>query len=199
MPQKCSRKFEPDIRKRDIFSDRIRVEFEHSKLDYYTELDAIEISGICYDLPRTNLIALSLKKTADLFENLIETATCAHSNSVNELKRIDLNKLNIEFENNLQISKNNLFTSTTSLNSLRKSDSSSRESIGESKQTNDMVSCSNIIDLPNEILCIVLSYFDLRTIFRLRSTCKTFYQLCSHSYLFNKLDLQPYWHLVIIL
>ena len=60
----------------------------------------------------------------------------------------------------------------------------------------DMVACNNIVDLPSEILCMVLTYLDLRTLFNLRSTCHTFYELCSLAFLYTKLDLQPFWHLL---
>lgn len=56
--------------------------------------------------------------------------------------------------------------------------------------------CSNITELPYELLGTIISYLDLKTIFTLRSTCKLFYDLCSDEYLFKKLDLHPYWHLV---
>ena len=56
--------------------------------------------------------------------------------------------------------------------------------------------CSNITELPNEILNIILTYLDLRTLFNLRATCKHFYDICSDEYFFQRLDLQPYWHFV---
>jgi hypothetical protein len=55
---------------------------------------------------------------------------------------------------------------------------------------------AEITSLPNEILNLILAYLDLKTMFILRSTCKTFYQLCSDKILFKKLDLQPYWSTV---
>ena len=65
----------------------------------------------------------------------------------------------------------------------------------DSAATKPLVSCSNIVDLPNEILNMILSYCDLKTIFTLKSTCKLFYNICSDEHLYRHIDLQPYWHM----
>ncbi len=131
----------------------------------------------------TNLIALNLKTTADLFDNLIENISKPNFNDAYNLKNIDLSNISnkSQFRKSISISKDLKLTCKFNI--------SSDKSV-------DMVSCANITDLPNELLCIVLYYLDFKTIFRLRSTCKKFYELCSLSYLYNKLDLQPYWNMV---
>jgi hypothetical protein len=68
--------------------------------------------------------------------------------------------------------------------------------LSNDKNVNVFRSRAEITSLPNEILHIILAYLDLKTIFVLRSTCKTFYELCSDKALFKKLDLQPYWSTV---
>ena len=56
--------------------------------------------------------------------------------------------------------------------------------------------CSNLTELPNEILNLILSFLDFKTLFNLRATCKHFYEICSDEYFLQKLDLQPYWNLI---
>ena len=62
--------------------------------------------------------------------------------------------------------------------------------------TSDMGKCSNLCDLPHEILHMIITHLDLRSLFRLRSTCSLFYDMCSDSALFKRLVLKPYWHQV---
>jgi hypothetical protein len=69
--------------------------------------------------------------------------------------------------------------------------------ISQAIQSTKITSCSHLTELPNEILGIIFSYLDLKTIFRLRSTCKFFYELCSDECLFKMLNLKPYWYLVL--
>ncbi|RNA05756.1 F-box LRR-repeat 4 [Brachionus plicatilis] len=70
LPKKESRKFRPDLTKRDIFSNLVRIEFEHGKLDYYTELDAIEIVGYPFDLKLSKEIAKNIRHIGDKFFSL---------------------------------------------------------------------------------------------------------------------------------
>ena len=173
LPLKASRKFEPNLTRKHIFTDLIRIEFEHSKLEYYTELDAIEITGLSYDLPNVSVIAANLQKTADIFENLDEPLEKAISNDQVTLTHLKPFKL--------ELGHSNMFDKESV--QLSKSDESTRHE-------------NAITQLPSEILCMVLNYLDLKTIFRMRSTCKVFYELSNFyfTHLNDRLDLQPYWH-----
>lgn len=168
MPPKSSRKFEPNLIRKDVFSDRLRVELEYTKLEYYSELDAIEISGVLFDINKLKTIAININKIANLFENQMEKITKPIANDVN----------------NRSVQENSRQHNTL----LR----------DEKRLVNTPIikTCSNIVDLPKEILCLILSYLDLKAIFRLRSTCRTFYDACTFDYFYHKIDLQPYWHLV---
>lgn len=181
LPAKASRKFEPNLTRKNVFSDKIRLEFECSNLDYYTELDAVEISGIAYDLPKTSLIASNLKKTAQLFDNI------KHS-----LSNLDINE-NKDSNTKLLI---NEPQNKIAFKSSKVAYPFYRSSSILSEKNADMQTCANIVDLPNEILCMILTYLDLKTLSRLRSTCQTFQELCSFEFLYSKLDLQPYWNLI---
>ena len=190
LPPRASRMFEPKLTRKNVFSDKLRLEFEHSTLDYYTELDAVEIAGMAYDGPGTKLVANNLKATADLMENL--TTAFSNMNSNDNLSGNGNSKNVISHESNQTKPPTLMKQLSIGKEMLRRN--SSRCSLAE--KHSDMMTCANIVDLPKEILCMILTYLDLRTIFRLRSTCQTFQELCTFGFLFNKLDLQPYWHLV---
>jgi F-box and leucine-rich repeat protein 4 len=49
-------------------------------------------------------------------------------------------------------------------------------------------------DLPFDILCMICSYLDLRSLVRLSSTCRSFHRQCLDSLQFQSLNLQPYWN-----
>ena len=70
LPPKASRIFKPTLLLKSVFSDKLRLEFEHSQLDYYTELDAVEIAGIPYDIDATVRVATNLKVWFKLHINL---------------------------------------------------------------------------------------------------------------------------------
>ena len=80
-----------------------------------------------------------------------------------------------------------------SKNTTRRRSSMVTSQIG---QLTKITSCSDLTELPNEIFGIIFSYLDLKTLFKLRSTCKFFYELCSDESLFKILNLKPYWNLV---
>ena len=53
---------------------KLRLEFECSNQEYYTELDAVEVVGVLYDLPNVNEFSHKLKHLANAFceANLIK-------------------------------------------------------------------------------------------------------------------------------
>lgn len=172
--QNLSRKFEPNLIRKDVFSDTLRVELEYTRLEYYSELDAIEITGVPFDLNKLNSITHNLKEFASCFENL--ECLC-------EFKNNDENYVNEAVASNRPIE-------------YRRQTTLLKDDKRTSQQSSTIMTCSNLVDFPKEILCLILNYLDLKSIFRLRSTCKTFYDVCTYDYLYHKIDLQPYWNLV---
>jgi len=169
MPPKSSRKFEPKLTRNDVFSDLLRIELEHSKLEYYSELDAIEIVGLQFEAPKLKSIVSSLKKIADIFDNTVKD-----------------NDIHLDLVSN---------TITSTTKPIPHLFPYNRTSFNDNPFK---MTCSNIVNLPKEILCLILTYLDLKSIFRLRSTCKTFYGVCTYDYFdyYHHIDLQPYWSTV---
>jgi hypothetical protein len=160
MPPKSSCKFEPRLIRQNVYSDLLRVEFETSGLEYYSELDAIELVGLPYETPRLKSIVENIKEIADLFDDPSKITIQLNQNDDS------FNKL---IKNTDMIPSNSSGSNNTSL---------------------------NLINLPKEILLTIMSYLDLKTIFRLRSTCKTLYEICTFDFFYHIIDLQPYWYQV---
>ncbi len=186
-----ARKFEPALKRKDVYTkyttiffiykfklkqrfsvillnhfSKLRLEFEHSQCEYYTELDAVEVIGRSYMNSNAIDTGLKMRKLADKLNSII----LSKSEKINNEPAMYI--------------KTNLFNKELS------------------RQTSSNFlpqKCANITDLHDDVLnYIIENYLDLRSIFRLRSACKRFYCLCSDSHLFRKLDLQPFWNLVII-
>ncbi|UJR21872.1 hypothetical protein I4U23_024945 [Adineta vaga] len=54
----------------------------------------------------------------------------------------------------------------------------------------------DLIKLPFDLLFLICSYLDLRSLVQLASTCRYLQQQCLHSLQFKSLNLQPYWNLI---
>jgi len=52
----------------------------------------------------------------------------------------------------------------------------------------------NLTKLPFDLLFLICSYLDLRSLIQLSSTCRYLREQCLHSLQFVSLDLQPYWN-----
>lgn len=144
-------------------------------------------------------IGLNLRKLADNF-NLLNI----NESKPKEIQKENLETLKVENESDIKIDENTkpISTKTNPVinNSRRKSSITAFNSLSSqvisAGNLLPKIQCSNIVELPNEILHIILSYLDFRTLFNLRATCKHFYEICSDEYFFQRLDLQPYWYLV---
>ncbi|CAF4683555.1 unnamed protein product [Rotaria sp. Silwood1] len=112
----------------------IRLEFDHSTVNYYSEIDTIILYGKI------------------LSSNLI----------LNE-------------DNN-------------------KSILSSSETTIVKNQNEEINSSMDLTKLPFDILFIICSYLDLRSLVRLSSTCHILHDQCLHPLQFQSLNLQPYWN-----
>ena len=194
----------------------MRLEFEHSKQDYYSEIDAVEIIGYSHDSLTSKKIGFNLRKIADSFSFLSVKDKNSNDDSAKHQPKADQEPA-VQHLTPICGSSSSLTTTTESSEpavakqtsqKYQRSFSLSKETRRKSSQSTQattscpqcclatLTHCSNLTELPNEILNIILSYLDLRALFNLRATCKHFYDICSDEYLYQKLDLQPYWHLV---
>ncbi|CAF1282903.1 unnamed protein product [Rotaria sordida] len=112
----------------------IRLEFDHSTVNYYSEIDTVILYG----------------------------KTLLNNSILNE----DHNKSTIL---------------------------SSSETIIEN-QNEEINSSMDLTKLPFDILFLICSYLDLRSLVRLSSTCHSLHNQCLYPLQFQSLNLQPYWN-----
>jgi hypothetical protein len=147
------------------YKSKIRLEFEDGCMMYYSEIDAVSITGLVEDTINIKQLSINLNEIANKFEHLT------------------LSNMIDDFET----------TTTTNNQETINDNSTSKLPIFDKQQL-------TIINLPKEILFMILLRLDLVTIFKLRATCRTFYDYCNSEFknlkYFQKLNLQPYWHLV---
>ena len=61
-------------------------------------------------------------------------------------------------------------------------------------KSDENVGPDNLTKLPFDLLFLICSYLDLRSLIRFSSTCRFLREQCLHSLQFLSLDLQPYWN-----
>ena len=66
--------------------------------------------------------------------------------------------------------------------------------VSQSAQTMDNPPSTDITTLPFDLLFIICSHLDLRSLIRFSSTCRLFREQCLDALQFLSLDLQPYWN-----
>lgn len=125
----------------------IRLEFDHSTVDYYSEIDTVTLSG-------------TIASSNPSISTDVPSITVPSSPSVSDL----------------------LFRSFHS-------DSNSFQVIIE-----EDASSVGLTKLPFDLLFLICSYLDLRSLVRLSSTCHLLHQHCLHPLQFQSLNLQPYWN-----
>lgn len=177
---------------------KVRLEFEHSQFEYYSELDAVEILGHLYDVTNARTIASNLRLIADSFKDMLFAKNVDRPKSSTRLESSNT----IEYEpdsapksfrgqNDHKVNEDEEVK-----DSLRETLLSNRRASAGSVKLASAKTCTHITELPYDILNMILLYLDLNCIFNLRSTCKFFYNVCSEQHLFKKLDLKPYWNKV---
>ncbi|CAF0707679.1 unnamed protein product [Brachionus calyciflorus] len=93
IPRKESRKFMPNLMRKDIFSNLLRIEMEHSQMEYYSELDAIELIGATYDIFHNKKVARNLKAIGDDFFKKCSIETSFLNENIEDETRIEIKEI----------------------------------------------------------------------------------------------------------
>ncbi|TDG41178.1 hypothetical protein AWZ03_012396 [Drosophila navojoa] len=175
-----SRRFAPPLRKTNIITKTLRIEFNHSRLNYYTEIDAIMLCGRTVPMRCMHqLLSPAGKRLANTRE---ESGNGPISCKLRTLKfqpscqGNDAVKLH-EFINN----------------DLSKFLMDSR--VESEQQKNNSTTRICLTDLPCEILLKILSYLDLKSLFRMGQVSRLFYDISTQPLLYCDLSLKAYWQL----
>ncbi|KAF6209124.1 hypothetical protein GE061_014867 [Apolygus lucorum] len=166
-----SRKFSPVINQIDFMTNLLRVEFNHSKLDYYTELDAILLVG-------------SHCNNAAKASNNIQKDLCKIASQIKAL--------NIDVVSDYM----DMTTTLYSLTSLAQQYSSMLDDINQEIELSSRTTSGPFDSLPDETVLRILSNLDLVSLCRCTKVNKHFYRLASDAMLHTAINLKPYWHSV---
>ncbi|XP_050540575.1 F-box/LRR-repeat protein 4 [Daktulosphaira vitifoliae] len=175
MPQNCngirqSRLFSPQIK---FIGERIKqicIEFNHTQLDYYTELDAVSLGGIVNN-PEDGIINVKrLPITPTLSGYIFDDNQHASEVSVSSI----LPKIPV----------------STSLDPFIKLIKNIEELEIECRKAPNF---DLISQLPDETLMLIFSFLDLKSLRRCMAVCKRFNDICKDEFLYTEINLKPYW------
>ncbi|XP_017150119.1 F-box/LRR-repeat protein 4 [Drosophila miranda] len=185
-----SRRFAPTLKKTTMITKTIRIDFNHSRLNYYTEIDAIMLCG------RTvsgRLIQSILGEQARANKSLSPLSKMASGQMAGS---ITCKLQSLEFKPNFREK------SDTSLHEFISNDLG--KFMMDNRLEDPLASASAsaaeavppgmcLTDLPFEIILKILSYLDLKSLFRVGRVSRTFYDISTHPLLYAELNLKPYW------
>ncbi|XP_025405121.1 F-box/LRR-repeat protein 4 [Sipha flava] len=181
LPQNCnglrhSRLFAPKL---NFIKERVKeicIEFNHSQLDYYTELDAVSMGGVLNYPENGELGILSIP--------LVTHTLSGYVYDNNEIKDQEiLNEVRMP-------SVASYMPMSTSLDPFLKLIKNIEEL--ESEWRNEP-NIDYTLQLPNETLMYIFSFLDLKSLRLCMRVCKRFKSICSDPLFYRELNLKPYW------
>lgn len=142
----------------------LRIEFNHSLIEYYTGIDGVLLNGIKVPIDQTVPKGAIQRKLETVHFKLPQKAP---SESIEDFLKNDLSRFIVGFPSSSE--KNNQTIP-----------------IIENEKT--------ISDLPYEVLFDILSYLDLRSLYRVSQVAKIFQQIANDPLLYLNLNLKFYWN-----
>ncbi|EDW82748.2 uncharacterized protein Dwil_GK24976 [Drosophila willistoni] len=218
-----SRRFAPPLKKTSIITKTLRIEFNHSNLNYYTEIDAIMLCGRTVSHRRIQNL---LGKARAHSQTQISLAASALGSSSTALAvghgPISCKLRSLKFQPICRSDNNADADPVTGackkfINDFINNDLS--QFLLDNRLANEMVEQQQqqqlqemqltpanvhaqaaarricLTDLPFEILLKILSYLDLQSLFRVGQVSRIFYDISTHPLLYVEINLKPYWQL----
>lgn len=164
--ERKSKIFSPSIRKISEPTRILRLEFNHAKLDYFTELDALMLIGRKYNVKLMEDVVIGSKDKRGVISKKLEKVKFKPQ----------------VLENNLEVFSDFL------KNDLEKFEEQAGLFPADKKNTQFTLN-----DLPSEILFNIFSYLDLISLFRVAEVSKNLYDSATDSLLYKEISLKPYW------
>lgn len=157
----------------------LRIEFNHSLIDYYTGIDGVLLTGIKCKLPDKKPMsegAIIMGMIQKKLETVQFVPQKTPSEAIEDFLKNDLNKF-IEHVGLGAYSKEdekNIPPTVVELSGFK------REKI--------------ISDVPYEVLFNVMSFLDLKSLYQCSQVCKSFRHLVTDPLLYHDINLKFYWH-----
>ncbi|XP_046677806.1 F-box/LRR-repeat protein 4-like [Homalodisca vitripennis] len=172
--------FSPPINAIDFPTRMLRLEFDHSRLDYYTEIDALLLVGTRRPTPIPSPggeLDPKDKEAGDLTRKIMDL-------------NIHSVPPHVDLENTL-----NQFLAGDYRQLLRELEDTAAMLIG-AVETITKVNSGSFSCLPDETTNYVFSFLDLPSLCQCAKVNRHFHQLATDSLLYTKVNLRPYWHCV---
>lgn len=172
-----ARMFSPAIKRLQSPTRTIRLEFNHSRLEYFTEIDAVVLIGRKFTLKQAhyrNLLKRKQKSYKGPIQKRLEMVCFRPHIKGNQEKTIE------EF---FKYDFNKFVKEAGLLDAETASDTGSSSS--------DLT----LNDLPYEVLFKILSFLDLKSLFRVAQVCRNLYDIATDPLLYTEVNLKTYWHL----
>ncbi|XP_022208988.2 F-box/LRR-repeat protein 4 [Drosophila obscura] len=184
-----SRRFAPPLQKTTMITKTLRIDFNHSQLNYYTEIDAIMLCG------RTvsgRLIQSILEEQARVYKPLSALSKMAGSGGPISCKLRTL-KFKPNCREHTDTSLHEFISNDLGKFLLDNRLEDPLAAAAAATESSQMPLGMCVTDLPFEIILKILSYLDLQSLFRVGRVSRTFYDISTHPLLYAELNLKPYW------
>ncbi|EDX17888.1 GD15856 [Drosophila simulans] len=184
-PPLDSRRFAPPLKKTTMLTKTLRIDFNHSRLNYYTEIDAIMLCGRTVTKTQNLLAKQQIRQHSRTLvspppEVIGSTPGDSGGGSISYKLRT------LKFQPNCGedgATKLHEFINNDLVQFLADNCVDGEEAAPQVCLT----------DLPFEILLRILSYLDLKSLFRVGHVSRTFYDISTHPLLYAEISLKPYW------
>ncbi|CAG9811374.1 unnamed protein product [Chironomus riparius] len=168
MVEKKSREFFPKIKKIQVPTRVLRLEFNCSLVDYYIGIDAVLLTGIkvvspVRHPPESKVIMGLIQKK---LENVKFIPQVPANDTIEDFLKNDLNKF---------------------VDDLRINESEKDIKVRWKKE-------KIVFDIPEEVLFKIMSYLDLRSLYNCSRVCRKFNVISKDSLLYQNVNLKFYWH-----
>ncbi|XP_036320020.1 F-box/LRR-repeat protein 4-like, partial [Rhagoletis pomonella] len=172
-----ARRFSPPLKKINLPTRTIRLEFNHSNLGYFTEIDAVLLGGR----------KVNIESAQRVFDSYERQRKCS---ILRKLQRI-------QFRPNIKDNYHNHLREffANDLNQFIYVLSNNREIMTDELHSEECKTTIGLKDMPFEIMLKIFSYLDLISLFLVGQVSKFFYDVSTHPLLYGELNLKPYWHL----
>ncbi|XP_017012184.2 F-box/LRR-repeat protein 4 [Drosophila takahashii] len=195
-PALDSRRFAPALKKTTMITKTLRIDFNHSQLNYYTEIDAIMLCG--RTVSKTHNLLVKQQRTQQLQRQVLVSPPPEAPDPHSQRPKADGSGGPISYKlRTLKFQPNCDEDGATKLHEFINNDLS--QFLAENRVEGGGVETPIVpriclTDLPFEILLRILSYLDLKSLFRVGQVSRTFYDISTHPLLYAELSLKPYWH-----
>uniref|UniRef100_A0A336LTK7 CSON000981 protein n=1 Tax=Culicoides sonorensis TaxID=179676 RepID=A0A336LTK7_CULSO len=156
----------------------IKIEFNHSKLEYFTEIDAVVLAGKKYNMHESQ------------YKNLLKRKQQTYKGPI--LKRLEMELVRFQPRNDQDRAIQEFFRHDFG-RFVQEAGLDSSEPVDNVMVQPKAISLNS---LPYEVLFKICSLLDLRSLFRVAQVDRTLFDVATDPLLYTEVSLKPYWYVV---